>query len=242
MTAGQVQKGPDPTLVEDRIGYTFRDPGLLDAACKRGSREFAMLEFLGDAFLGLSVGMSLLETGGGANEHMKLVGNKHLATRFHRVFTGRGDGEQEDYVETVVGAVVLDGGVREAVRVAALLQGSFAAPQWRDAPAESWLTADLQPGTSWFGATVVKAVCTEHVVLSRWNTRSMALLLNRRRRRLMGRTRVNAAARGLEWTADPVRERRVLLHEGIAATMRGCGWTTTRGLTRGLLRMPDLVG
>lgn len=237
-----MQKGPDPTLVEERIGYSFRDTGLLDAACMRGSREFAMLEFLGDAFLGLSVGMSLLETGGGADEHMTLVGNKYLAGRFHRVFTGRGDGEQEDYVETVVGAVVLDAGVREAVRVAAVLHGSFDPPQWRDDPAGSWLSDELQTGTSWFGATVLKAVCTEHVVLSRWNTRSMALLLNRRRRRLMGRNRVNAAARSLDWTADPERDRRVLLHEGIAATMHGCGWTTTRGLTRALLRMPDLVG
>jgi hypothetical protein len=80
------------------------------------------------------------------------------------------------------------------------------------------------------------------VVLSRWNTRSMALLLNRRRRRLMDRGRLNAAARSLEWTVDPLRDRRVLMHEGIAATMRRSGWETTRGLTRGLLGLPGLEG
>ncbi|MGA1363122.1 MAG: hypothetical protein ACO36A_09390 [Ilumatobacteraceae bacterium] len=233
-------RGPDPALVEERIGHSFRDRELLVTACTRGSRRFAMLEFLGDSFLGLSVGMSVLEAGGGAEEHMRLVGNKHLAKRFHLVFTGRGDGEQEDYVETVVGAVVLDAGVQEAVRVAAVLHGSFAPPQWHSAPAVMWLGGEPEPGTSWFGATVLKAVCTEHVVLSRWNTRSMALLLNSRRRRLMNHGRLDAAARSLDWTVHPLRERRTVMHEGIAATMRGCGWETTRGLARALLGLADL--
>jgi len=237
-----MSRGPDPALVEERIGYGFTDRGLLDTACRRGRGRFAMLEFLGDAFLGLSVGMSLLETGGGADEYMKLVGNKHLARRFHHVFTGKGDGEQEDYVETVVGAVMLDGGAQEAVRVAAVLHGSFPPPQWRHVPSAALVDGPLVHGTSWFGAAVVKAVCTEHVVLSRWNTRSMALLLNGRRRRLMNAGRQDAAARTLPWTADPDRERRALMHEGIAATMQRCGWETTRGLTRGLLGLPGLEG
>lgn len=235
-------RGPDPSLVEDRIGHRFNDPELLHAACVRGSRRFAMLEFLGDAFLGLSVGMSLLETGGGADEHMTLVGNKHLAKRFHHVFSGKGDGEREDYVETVVGAVMLDAGVQEAVRVAAVLHGSFPPPQWRTVPSGSWVDDPLVTGTSWFGATVLKAVCTEHVVLSRWNTRSMALLLNGRRRRLLTAKRLDAAARSLGWTDDPSGERRTRMHEGIAATMRRHGWETTRGLTRDLLGLPDLQG
>jgi ribonuclease III len=125
-----------------RLGYTFDDPSLLDAALTHrsvGARHNERLEFLGDAVLNLVVAESLyrrhpgLDEGGLTRLRASLVRAEALAELGRALELGEvielGPGEMKsggfrrdsilgDAVEAMVGAVYLDGGfdrVREVV-------------------------------------------------------------------------------------------------------------------------------
>lgn len=129
------------SALEQRIGYQFRDAGLLDRALTHRSlaREYVhnqRLEFLGDAVLGLMIAELLYQLYPDADEGdlskrlVALVNGQQLASIARQLDLGpllhmsRSEEEQggrdttsnlEDACEAMLGAIYLDGGL-DAVR------------------------------------------------------------------------------------------------------------------------------
>lgn len=132
--------------LQERIGYRFADPELLERALthaswahERGGTDNQRLEFLGDAVLNSIIGQHLFHAHPAANEgelsHFKhrLVRGETLAAigrdlglpALLRVGTGaqrsavhQRSAKIEDATEALVGALFLDGGFEVAARVA----------------------------------------------------------------------------------------------------------------------------
>lgn len=120
--------------LQDKLGYTFNDPSLLDAALSRGhsgQHESAVqLEHMGDAVVALVVREFLHHTSGtyGYNRTVydHLVGNHLMALTARRLnlqehsLVYRGYAYQilgkgiADIFEAVIGAIYQDGGLEEA--------------------------------------------------------------------------------------------------------------------------------
>lgn len=122
----------------DRLGYAFRDPGLLRSALTHrsfGATHNERLEFIGDAVLNCVVGASLFERfpnlaeGGLSRARAALVNQESLARVARGLGLGAeirlGEGEQRsggpdrpsilaDALEAVFGAVFVDGGYEAA--------------------------------------------------------------------------------------------------------------------------------
>lgn len=142
-TAGRSRDGRSRALdtLERRIGYSFDDRRLLDAALTHGSAggsELERLEFLGDSVLGYVVAGELFEryetSDQGELTRFKslLVRSETLAEKARQLDLGMfvelgrseelGGGRRraallEDVLEAVIGAVELDGGIDAARRV-----------------------------------------------------------------------------------------------------------------------------
>lgn len=135
--------------LEERIGYHFRDSGLLALALTHPSIASAQnnqrLEFLGDAVLGLAVARILYDLypneqeGELARRHAALVRGETLTQMAREIGLGEemriSAGERdaggrnnasnlEDVLEALIGAMYLDGGL-EAVE-------QFIVPRWRE--------------------------------------------------------------------------------------------------------------
>jgi ribonuclease III len=139
---------PTPTPLEETIGYTFADPGLLDTALthrsyaneQRGQQveDNERLEFLGDAVLDFYVSEQLVRrlpdwTEGDLSQgRAALVNEGALATLARRLGLGQllrlGRGEDRsggrdkdsllcDVLEALIGALLLDGGIRACEQV-----------------------------------------------------------------------------------------------------------------------------
>lgn len=128
--------------LERRLGYEFRDQGLLRRALTHksaGADNFERFEFLGDAALGFVVGRMLFDALPDATEHRltlaraSLVQGGNLAALAKHMDLGAflelGIGERKsgvatrtsilaDALEAVLGAVVCDGGIECAEAVA----------------------------------------------------------------------------------------------------------------------------
>jgi len=132
--------------IEERIGYSFRDPDLLEQALTHGSalstdspgRSYQRLEFLGDAVLELVVSERLFRDNPDAEEgamtvmRSSLVRGPALSAVAREIALGDhlrlgeaardsgthgNDAVLEDAVEAIFGAVYLDGGL-DAARTA----------------------------------------------------------------------------------------------------------------------------
>jgi ribonuclease-3 len=146
--------------LEERIGYRFRDRGLLETALQHASyaheQEHVVsnerLEFLGDAVVGLVVAHQLFEThpdweeGDLTRALHNLIDQRSLARLGNELELGRalrlGQTEQRseggskssilsDAMEAVLGAMYLDGGLDPVVTLA---HRAFAAAFEKDAP------------------------------------------------------------------------------------------------------------
>lgn len=161
-------------ILEDKLGYHFRDISLLATALTHSSwanehrtSHNERLEFLGDAVLEINVSRELYERfpdereGGLTRLRSRLVSEGKLAELARglgigeMMFMGRGEASQggrarpaliADAMEAVLGAVYLDGGHEEA---SALVQRLYAG-RWPD-PSEERKVKDyktrLQEGT-----------------------------------------------------------------------------------------------
>jgi ribonuclease-3 len=136
----------DPLPLCDALGYTFRDPALLDLALRHrswcaengGVEPNERLEFLGDAVLGLVITDELYEStpsdpeGVLAQRRAELVNAVALAALSRQLGLGSslllGKGEEAtggrdktsilaDALEAVIGAVYLDGGLDQVRRL-----------------------------------------------------------------------------------------------------------------------------
>ncbi|GIW45842.1 MAG: ribonuclease 3 [Candidatus Binatia bacterium] len=136
-----------PSPLEKKIGYVFRDPGLLEAALTHassvsepGPRRMEQLEFLGDAVLGLMLGDLLLHhypkaSEGQLSQYRAALANTEILARKARslglhtaIRLGRGEeksgGREKARIlaasyEAVLGAIYLDGGCEAARRCVA---------------------------------------------------------------------------------------------------------------------------
>ncbi len=134
-----MNREPDLTELQRRLGYQFRQSELLSLALTHRSRSSRnnneRLEFLGDAYLGYVVGEELYRRHDQAKENeltllrASLVRGRTLAELgrsiglgdFLRLGTGelksggfRRDSILSDAVEAIIGAVLLDGGQQPA--------------------------------------------------------------------------------------------------------------------------------
>ncbi|GAB4230686.1 MAG: ribonuclease III [Deltaproteobacteria bacterium] len=132
-------------VVEERIGYRFRDPSLLEEALRHGSasghdssrRSYERLEFLGDSVLNLCVAQEVYRAFPTAGEGVltkaraAIINNRNLAGVGERIglpeslridpsVRKKGGGITRkmtaDAVEAILGAIFLDGGHAEALR------------------------------------------------------------------------------------------------------------------------------
>jgi ribonuclease-3 len=139
---------------EERIGYRFSDPDLLEEALRHGSapmqgdgeRSYERLEFLGDAVLNLCVAQEMFRmlplAGEGvlSKARASIINNRNLARVGERIgvptslridpsVRRKGAGITRkmaaDAVEAVIGAIFLDGGQGAALR---FVQGHFRLP------------------------------------------------------------------------------------------------------------------
>ena len=143
---------------EARLGYRFRDPGLLDAALTHrsaGKGNYERLEFLGDAVLNFAVAVQVFRAYPEADEgalsryRSSLVSGRSLAETAAALGLGDqlrlGSGELKtggfrrssilaDALEALFGAVYLDGGLEAAQGVIeSVFSGRVAGlPQARD--------------------------------------------------------------------------------------------------------------
>ncbi len=146
MTEPAAQGRWDPAMakqLEDRLGYTFRDAGLLERAFTHpsysyetdGTRGNERLEYLGDAVLDLVVAHLLFDAhpewseGELTRGRKTLVNNRALAEQARRLelgsFVQLGRGERKaggadrdrllgNLFEALIGAIYLDGGLEAA--------------------------------------------------------------------------------------------------------------------------------
>lgn len=151
-------------LLETRLGYKFRNRGLLEMALLHRSYRFETkdvaadnqrLEFLGDAVLGFLVAAHLYEVNTEGNEGVltelrsRVTNGKALAGAARQIGLGEyvrlGKGEElaggrlreallADAMESVIGAAYLDGGVKAAGKIVARIL----IPVARLAPQASW--------------------------------------------------------------------------------------------------------
>lgn len=155
--------------LEQKLGYAFRDPQLLDQALTHASLQKSYdnerLEFLGDRVLGLSIAGLLYRAHAGEDEgklakrHTALVQQAALVEvaraldlgTFIRLSPGEvraGGGANEtilaDAVEALLGAIYIDGGFDAAekfVRAAwqPLMDGQFAPPEDPKTQLQEWV-------------------------------------------------------------------------------------------------------
>ena len=137
-----VRKARERSLQElcERLGYTFKDLSLLDRALthasmgNEGKQSYERLEFLGDAFLNFAVADVLFRRDTDVAEgqltetRSQIVSRQPLARAARRLdlqahlLSGKGLRESErgsarilcDVMESVLGAVLIDGGVTPA--------------------------------------------------------------------------------------------------------------------------------
>ena len=124
--------------LQQRLGYRFQDPGLLERALSHrslGAKNNERLEFLGDALLGFEVADHLYRSVGDADEGQLSRMRAHLVKRETLAGIARelelgdllklGAGELRsggqtrdsilaDAIEAIIAAVYLDGGIEEA--------------------------------------------------------------------------------------------------------------------------------
>jgi len=144
---GSPRRASEPGHLEERIGYRFRDPALLDAALLHSSalpagavRGSEQLEFLGDAVLDLAIADLLLralpdhDEGRLSKRRSALVRTATLADKARELGLGEamvlGRGEERSggrdkasilaaVYESVLGAIYRDGGFQRARAVVA---------------------------------------------------------------------------------------------------------------------------
>lgn len=131
----------DPSRLEERIGYRFRTPSLLEEALRHASlqgeqdRSYQRLEFLGDAVLNLCIAEEMFRRLPGAGEgqlsraRSAVISNIHLVKIGERIgipealrtdpsIRDRGGGVTRkmvaDAVEAIIGAIFVDGGYESA--------------------------------------------------------------------------------------------------------------------------------
>ncbi|NDY91603.1 ribonuclease III [Ideonella livida] len=177
---------PRLLALQQRLGYTFQQPGLLARALthrSHGADHNERLEFLGDSVLSLAVSHLLYERFAGSDEgdltrvraHLVREDSLHKAALVLRLNEAlrlsegeaKGGGAQRasilaDALEAVLGAVYLDGGLEAAFRLVGQLFGEVIAVT----PLDTWRKDAKTELQEWLQARRV-AVPTYRIVSTR---------------------------------------------------------------------------
>lgn len=124
-------------LLMRRLGYTFHNPALLKAALRHpscGGEHFQRLEFLGDRVLGLIMSHWIYQqfpgdSEGDCSKRLAHLVNRHtlvaIAERWDIAkelqYSSSGKGALADAIESLLGAIFLDGGLSAAEHVVNVL-------------------------------------------------------------------------------------------------------------------------
>jgi dsRNA-specific ribonuclease len=172
-----------PDLAEEIVGYHFTDLDVARVALETWRQGFSRLEFLGDAILGLAVGIDAVNGGHGRSEAIHAVCNEVLDRKFRQLLADCTSANTGDVLEALIGAVLLDGDFATAATVAVQLCG------W----SESWdeaRTSDREMSErdwTFVGALVLSAVVADHLCRTNpsatheWYSQERSQLLRRSR-------------------------------------------------------------
>ena len=220
-----------PEEVELAMGHTFADRRMLLGACNRKSPEFAALEFIGDAYLNLSVSLACWHAGLRPEDAIARFRNKNLRTRFTALFGPRGLEEREDYLETSIGAMSFEAGFGDLVRASlSLVGGDLPMPPVVDRPADRLHESPEFRNARWLGESVLKCVAVDILRRRHGIDGLVAEELHGELLRMQGNLSerlANGRVRRWPRTAPPERRR---LARSAAATLVEHGWETTRVL------------
>lgn len=220
-----------PEDVEQVLDYSFANRQMLLSACNRSTPEFAALEFIGDAYLNVSVCLACWHAGLRPEDAIERYRNKNLRARFNVLFGRRGLEEREDYLETSIGALVFEAEFHDVVRASlTLVGGDLPLPPLANRPASELHVSPAYRRASWLGESVLKCVAVDilrerhgvdGLVAEELHTELSRLQENLNMRLSNGQVR--------PWPRKPLPARKKLARSA-AATLVEYGWDSTRTL------------
>ncbi|MGA1440448.1 MAG: ribonuclease III domain-containing protein [Ilumatobacteraceae bacterium] len=219
--------------IEDLVGHRFDDRRLLADAVSTSARGFGPLETLGDAIADFAVSLTCWRHGLDDAEAAHRVSNAVLDEIFERHLRGLVDAVSGDVVESLVGAVHLDGGFDAAARLA--VRWCCADLDWEplgDVDVDEWVTVDDLELPAGLASTALDALVTD-VIVRRLGLRvatqrdihrlRVRVVDGPGRRRLAGRLGFRSSSSNRRGIAEPVRA-------GVLTTLLTAGWDRTRAL------------
>lgn len=167
----------DQAALEAAIGYQFRSHALLRASVDSRAEGHGALETLGDAINDLAVLIAVTRNGGSMDHATSAVCNEALDEVYIAKLEGLARPGGGDNIETIVGAVHLDGGFNAAAAVGFRLCTDL---EWQDLPDSplppeelDLMVAPRGPMTMQFGRLAMEAVVIQHRLngaVPRWPT------------------------------------------------------------------------
>lgn len=229
--AGPGRRALTPDEVERAVGHTFTDRRMIHGACDRNSPEFASLEFIGDAYLNVSVSLACWHAGLRPEHAIEKYRNKNLRARFNTLFGRRGLEEREDYLETSIGALSFEAGFDEIVRASlTLVGGNIPMPPLADRPTDRLHESPDFRAARWLGESVLKCVAVDVLRRQHGVDALTAEDLHTELTRMQGNLNERlAGGQERRWprTSPPARRK---LARAAAATLVEFGWDSTREL------------
>ena len=151
---------PNTAAVERIIGYEFRDQSLLRRAIDTGCPGFGALESLGDSINDLAATCAVVAAGLPHQHAAKYTANDHLlAVAASTVGPYARVPHTGDTVESVIGAVHLDGGYEAAADIGVRL----CLPHAGDQALNANKATDKE--LTWIGRQAIDAFVTERLLL-----------------------------------------------------------------------------
>ena len=219
--------------VEELTGHRFGDRLLLAGAVSTSERAFGPLETVGDAIADFAVSLTCWRNGRDDAEAARRVSNAVLDEIYRSHLAGRVDAVSGDVVESLVGAVHLDGGFDAAARLAV----RWCCPdlEWEplgDVAVDEWVTVAELEIPAGLASTALDALVTDLIVRRLGIRVATQRDIHRLRVRAVdgpGRRRISAR---LGFRPGPSKRRGIAepLRAAIVTTLLTAGWDRTRAL------------
>ncbi len=223
----------NPQDVETFLGYTFRNRDLLAAACERKSREFATLEFYGDAYLNLAVCLACWHAQLDPAAAVQRYANKHLRSRFWTIFGPRRGSEKEDFLETTIGAMSFEASLEVMINAALrLVDESLTVPPMVNKSSDVLHESPEFKKATLLGEATLKCVAVDLLRERHGLDGRPALQLHQEYLKMSHdlSNRISPRWSSIRPKGSPPSRR--TLARRVAATFVEFGWITTRDLVR----------
>lgn len=151
--------------LEELIGHRFADRRLLIGATSTSDRMFGPLETLGDAIADFAVALTCWRHGLDDADAAHRVSNAVLDEVYRERLAGRVDAVSGDVVESLIGAVHLDGGLDAAARLAV----RWCCPEYSweplgDVDVDEWISVSDVDIPAGLASTALDALVTDLIV------------------------------------------------------------------------------